>query len=205
MNTTENNILIAEFVELKTESAGYHSNGEYTTYCIKQFLEGVCWDTKVYVLENELKFHTSWDWLIPTLKQIKSSFDGIDVDIFGDYEDRIHAIEDAIFDNEIEIAYDNILALVSEYFVITGKKVYVIIEEELTLIDPMDEPTAEQLAEDDDIDDVKCRLVESYDESEEYTDNFVRTHRTRIVQLMQIGGLNPFDAIDTINHENKKK
>lgn len=54
MNTTENNKLIAEFM-------GYNVEGDYLT--LPDMLESLD-------LEEEVHFHSSWDWLMPVVEKI---------------------------------------------------------------------------------------------------------------------------------------
>ena len=55
MNTQENNKLIAEFMGIIPNEAGVYHVSEH----------------KGYSLEN-LLYHTSWDWLMPVLKKMKT-------------------------------------------------------------------------------------------------------------------------------------
>jgi len=64
MNTTENNKLIAEFMGYEKVLSSYNLP-QHETNGMQCFLE------------EELKFHTSWDWLIPVVNKIYSSDDYI--------------------------------------------------------------------------------------------------------------------------------
>jgi hypothetical protein len=55
MNTTENNKLIAEFMGLR------YGRSSVRTYVIENNIE---------VLTKDLKYHTSWDWLMPVVEAI---------------------------------------------------------------------------------------------------------------------------------------
>lgn len=57
MNTNENNILIAEFMQEGSKGFGIYE------------FKGCFYNL------NQLKFHTSWDWLIPVANEIIKSRD----------------------------------------------------------------------------------------------------------------------------------
>jgi len=63
-----NNELIAEFMGVKPLHMG--GSVEYEIYGILDFIEdGI--DEQHFFLEEELKFHSSWDWLMPVVEKIE--------------------------------------------------------------------------------------------------------------------------------------
>ena len=63
----KNNKLIAEFMGVKPLHMG--GSVEYEIYGILDFIEdGI--DEQHFFLEEELKFHSSWDWLMPVIDKI---------------------------------------------------------------------------------------------------------------------------------------
>ena len=64
MNTTENNKLIAEFMEL--EATPKYNPKEYY---VKEYNSGE------WYLPEEMQYHISWDWLIPVANEIIKSRD----------------------------------------------------------------------------------------------------------------------------------
>jgi len=63
MNTQENNKMIAEFMGI-----------------VYPKLDNVIVIDNVVIKENELSYHTSWDWLMPVVDKIESFQDGEDGD-----------------------------------------------------------------------------------------------------------------------------
>ena len=62
-----NNKLIAEFMGAKPLVLG--GSTEYEMYGVLDCIEdGV--DEKHYYIDDEMRFHESWDWLMPVLKKI---------------------------------------------------------------------------------------------------------------------------------------
>ena len=103
-NIVENNKLIAEFM-------GVLSNTTY--YYIPQFAE---WQPIKYTNEfeevehfslEEMKFHSSWNWLMPVVEKIEDIED-IDVNILTNgtkiYKWRT---KEVIVDNSADISFDN--------------------------------------------------------------------------------------------------
>ena len=63
-----NNELIAEFMGVKPLHMG--GSVEYEIYGILDFIEdGI--DEQHFFLEEELKFHSSWDWLMPVISKCR--------------------------------------------------------------------------------------------------------------------------------------
>lgn len=80
MDTTENNKLIAEFMELESNEYGYINNPNSENYRKEnRYIE--------YRMPlEELRFDTSWDWLMPVVEKIETletDEDCIDFDIYS--------------------------------------------------------------------------------------------------------------------------
>ena len=90
MKTTENNKLIAEFMDYQLEIV----DGEF--YATKDdMLECLC-------VEEELHYHTSWDWLIPVINKC--------------YQERMSKhIAEAIITCDIDEAYKVVVGFIKAY------------------------------------------------------------------------------------------
>ena len=66
MTTQESNKLIAEFMGWEKYEGYNYITAHYQSY--QSVSNGLC-ETKVFSM-TELKFHTSWDWLMPVTKKI---------------------------------------------------------------------------------------------------------------------------------------
>ena len=66
--STEGNKLIAEFMGVR-----FMPDDEYIERLKENREEGVCFD--LGRMESELKYHTSWDWLIPVVEKINNCKD----------------------------------------------------------------------------------------------------------------------------------
>lgn len=90
MNTTENNKLIAEFMEL--EATPKYNPKEYY---IKEYNSGE------WYLPEEMQYHNSWDWLMPVIQKVN------EVSGYNDYNtDRLHiqrVLDDCISENAVGI------------------------------------------------------------------------------------------------------
>ena len=68
MNTIESNKLIAEFMEMKSGKKYKLVSSDYNLTVM---------DRTLYTCEaHELRFHLSWDWLMPVVEKIETLFDG---------------------------------------------------------------------------------------------------------------------------------
>lgn len=73
MNTQENNKLIAEFMGLKN-----HFNNQGVTKVLIDGNEHIqdweCYDAErdILITPIEMKYHTSWDWLMPVVEKIRN-------------------------------------------------------------------------------------------------------------------------------------
>ena len=72
MNTQENNKLIAEFMGAKPLVLG--GSTEYEMYGVLDCIEDGE-NEKHYFIDDEMRFHESWDWLMSVVKKINSSTD----------------------------------------------------------------------------------------------------------------------------------
>ena len=78
------NKMIAEFMQIKNTGLSIYAPSEY-------------------------KYHKSWDWLMPVIKKVKDThnlFEGLEFEWF------VQTIEDAVWNDKIELAYDAIVELI---------------------------------------------------------------------------------------------
>jgi hypothetical protein len=94
--TTENNRIIGEFMELSIATReDYHSSLGHDN------------------VDDDLKYHNSWDCLMPVITKIKTEFDNKNTDLFsGDFELWTNEIEDSIWKGNITMAYDAVIELI---------------------------------------------------------------------------------------------
>ena len=90
-----NNELIAEFMGVKPLHMG--GSVEYEIYGILDFIEdGI--DEQHFFLEEELKFHSSWDWLMPVVDKC--------FDIHFEHSDDLSfLLNDALLTTNIDEVY----------------------------------------------------------------------------------------------------
>jgi len=103
----KDNKLIAEFMGAKPIVLGIST--EYEMYGIIECInDGV--DEKHFFIDDEMEFHTSWDWLMPVVKKCRlESRCKYDTD---DAWDKIHwALEEV---NQEEV-YDAVVEFIKEY------------------------------------------------------------------------------------------
>ena len=97
MNTTENNKLIAEFMGLITEE------GKYLAPPIDE-LSTI--GMGLYVSLDEMRYHTSWDWLMPVVEEIDHL----------EYEsERLDKIEMAIKTRQINAVHKAVVEFIKWY------------------------------------------------------------------------------------------
>jgi hypothetical protein len=72
-------------------------------------------------LENDLKYHCSWDWLMPVVEKIESD-ERYDVDILqygtkitDNQKEIVNNIADISFDKKIDHTYDAVVEFIKEY------------------------------------------------------------------------------------------
>ena len=107
MNTIENNKLIAEFM-----------SGEYVDeyliefknfYSVKEIIEGEFVKTNCFDSDNELQYHTSWDWLMPVANEIIKSRDEQNADW------NLTDLKYALQTTNIELVYKAVVEFINQY------------------------------------------------------------------------------------------
>ena len=93
----KDNKLIAEFMELEA-SPKYNPK----EYYVKEYNSGE------WYLPEEMKYHTSWDWLIPVAQKL------IDVYISIDEQDE-QDLQQSILNNRIGVVYKIVVELIKLY------------------------------------------------------------------------------------------
>ena len=89
-----NNKLIAEFMGLQ------FSKGEY----YRPLFNSGDW-----ISEDELHYHTSWDWLMPVVEKIENYLS----DNAGKY--FVGYFDDGLISNDIEVRYQAVVEFIKEY------------------------------------------------------------------------------------------
>jgi len=89
-----NNKLIAEFMGLQ------FSKGEY----YRPLFNSGDW-----ISEDELHYHTSWDWLMPVVEKIENYLS----DNVGKY--FVGYFDDGLISNDIEVRYQAVVEFIKEY------------------------------------------------------------------------------------------
>ena len=88
----QDNKLIAEFMGLQ------FSKGEY----YQQLYNSGDW-----IPENELQYHTSWDWLMPVAQKIE--------DYLSDNIGKVGYFDDGLISNDIEVRYQSVVEFIKEH------------------------------------------------------------------------------------------
>tara|TARA_R110002012_G_scaffold28141_3_gene89074 strand:+ start:2529 stop:2822 length:294 start_codon:yes stop_codon:yes gene_type:complete len=96
----ENNKLIAEFMEL--EATPKYNPKEYY---VKEYNSGE------WYLPEEMKYHTSWDWLMPVINKIRSMESTYEVEEVGKY-DWDNEISHYEFD--LDLTYESVIKFIKE-------------------------------------------------------------------------------------------
>ena len=93
------NKLIAEFIGLEKNDFGYWINKDYL------------FNSQLKLLDFELKFHSSWDWLIPCINKIYES------DWYYKWKDTSGQFEKEIFINTkfIEVTWEQVVEFIKWY------------------------------------------------------------------------------------------
>lgn len=100
----KDNKLIAEFMGVKPLHMG--ESVEYEIYGILDFIEdGI--DEQHFFLEEELKFHSSWDWLMPVAEKCLCTDEKTD----GQH----YFINDALLTCNIEVVFDRVVEFIKDY------------------------------------------------------------------------------------------
>ena len=95
----EGNKLIAEFIGLEKNDFGHWINKDYL------------FNSQLKLLDFELKFHSSWDWLIPCINKIYES------DWYYKWKDTSGQFEKEIFINTkfIEVTWEQVVEFIKWY------------------------------------------------------------------------------------------
>lgn len=105
MDTTEKNVLIALFMD------GARL-GETMVALPDEIIEGVGIISNNRHI-NDLHYHANWNWLIPVLNKLNEECKCLeDAD---ENRDTIHGIEDSIWNNSIEDAFEHTIDLINQY------------------------------------------------------------------------------------------
>ena len=122
MNTTENNKLIAEFMGLTVERDRYNRAGfKIPEHSRLVGIEGNSESSDFYQLKHfgiESKYHTSWDWLMPVVKKIKTWYYKSPRDNYYKFTDACGGIEqfkNNLFQVEIELTYKAVVEFIKYY------------------------------------------------------------------------------------------
>lgn len=101
MNTLEGNKLIAEFM-----GGEYDANHSPSYPCFHKLHNGGTWDL------DELKYHTSWDWLMPVVEKI-NVLDNREYDVIIWRSDcHINNREEILFESSILKRKDTLILVV---------------------------------------------------------------------------------------------
>ena len=113
-NTNENNKLIAQFMQLELIS-----NKEYEIKRKDMIKQNIAYDLPLTL--DDLKYHSSWDWLMPVIEKIES-YERYDVNIlqygtiiYDNQKEMVNNIADISFDTKIEHTYDAIVKFIKYY------------------------------------------------------------------------------------------
>lgn len=132
MKKTENNKLIAEFMGQPTMIWNDPDPIEGNDYRVVYFKElcdrtaliqygvgEINSEAEVFLSELEdinLKYHTSWDWLIPVMKKIDSiANEEMDFSDYDDYREKYVFIRDITLCNDILDAYNQVIEFIKWY------------------------------------------------------------------------------------------
>ena len=61
----------------------------------------------VVIKENELQYHTSWDWLMPVVQKIE--------DYLSDNVGEVGYFDDGLISNDIEVRYQAVVEFIKQY------------------------------------------------------------------------------------------
>jgi hypothetical protein len=113
MNTTENNKLIAEFMLLEKNDLS----------CKHSELIGYKKDENdMFHLHSQLKFHSSWDWLMPVVQKIDERGYNVHISRISckitpilEDDNVIASFVCGDVDKKIELVYDTVVAFIKWY------------------------------------------------------------------------------------------
>ncbi len=101
MNTQENNKLIAEFMGFTYEkNIGWYDNEMLMSQDVYDNQDGNCFD--------ELKFHSSWDWLMPVVEKCFAKQEEVS-------DDLSFKLNDALLETNIESLYRVVVEFIKQY------------------------------------------------------------------------------------------
>ena len=103
------NILIAEFMGLETP---FNEISDATLYTYKGIEEASAITFVVDVELHEMRYHLSWDWLMPVINKIRSMDSTYEVEEVGKY-DWDNEISHYEFD--LELTYESVIKFIKEY------------------------------------------------------------------------------------------
>ena len=103
----EQNKLIAEF--MGGEYVDEHLIEFKNFYSVKEILEGEFVKTNCFDSDNELQYHTSWDWLMPVHRKCM-----LTPQFVGDDQLRTLLI-DAVIDADIDRLYEAVVEFLNQY------------------------------------------------------------------------------------------
>lgn len=97
--TTENNELIAEFMELEKASKDFLNECNPKEYYVREYNSG-----EWYLLE-EMQYHTSWDWLMAVISKC--------LEVGGDIS--VENIYHSLHTQDMSFAYKSVVEFIKEY------------------------------------------------------------------------------------------
>lgn len=98
----DNNKLITEFI-------GFYFRNEDICQSIKGWITGL--ETMTYNPKTYLKFHSSWDWLMPVVKECLNKSEKI----LDNWEYYYEQIDDSFFQVEINQTYQMVIKFINWY------------------------------------------------------------------------------------------
>ena len=115
MKTTENNKLIAEFMGVKPRMESpdvYTYNDGVFFMCREDNPEKV-----MDAIAGYVKYHTSWDWLMPVINKVKSIDDEFKIEEVGVYDivEENETPEIIYYEYSIEETYKSIVEFIKSY------------------------------------------------------------------------------------------
>ena len=100
MNTQENNRLIAEFMGFTYEkNIGWYDNEMLMSQDVYDNQDGNCFD--------ELKFHSSWDWLMPVVEKIE--------DYLSDNIGVVGYFDECLSSNDLDTRYQAVVEFIKQH------------------------------------------------------------------------------------------
>lgn len=110
MNTTENNKLIAEFMGYALYEGYSYIVPHYDSYV---GVDGNMHETPIHHIHS-LKFHTSWDWLMPVVHKIVADYEFNEQEELSDNEYR-ESLMDIVPFGIISDVYESVVEFIKWY------------------------------------------------------------------------------------------